>query len=119
MDNLVRLTIHQDPDPGRSKTSQICTLPISLNGLPKNCSVVKTWHDVLCEAEYGDECTCFESKSLGKEDLNVLLENADEEKQMCELFSVQSTWAIANLLHSIEDQVTFSKLLDVLNETRK
>ena len=45
MDNLVRLKYHSDPNPGENRSMQICTLPLTLKGVPKDASVVETWHD--------------------------------------------------------------------------
>ncbi|CAG2195104.1 unnamed protein product [Mytilus edulis] len=45
MDNLVRLKYDNDPDPGESRSMQICTLPITVKGMLKDALIVESWHD--------------------------------------------------------------------------
>jgi hypothetical protein len=45
MDNLVRLKYHKNPERGECRSMQICTLPITLNGLPKDAHIIDKWHD--------------------------------------------------------------------------
>ena len=73
MDNLVRLTVHEDPDPGCARTSQICTLPITLKGLPCDCYITNEWHDENCQRSSNNECSCMEKEQLQKDDLNLLI----------------------------------------------
>jgi hypothetical protein len=65
LDNLVRLSIHSDPDPGKNRTSQICTLPFTVKGLPKDSIITKSWH--LDECEMDENCSCKDQLILGKD----------------------------------------------------
>ena len=121
MDNLVRLTVHEDPDPGQSRTSQICTLPITLKGLPRNTDEVKHWHDESCVADSGEEeeCDCLDPNTMEKEDLKLLLQDTDNERQMWEKFSVQQKWRTTSILKSSEGHSIISELKEILNDSKK
>ena len=52
LDNLVRWSHHGDPDPGKKRTSQICTLPITLKGIQSsrklfNLGITRTANPIL------------------------------------------------------------------------
>ncbi|KAH3834542.1 hypothetical protein DPMN_107871 [Dreissena polymorpha] len=60
MDNLLRLSVHEDLDPGKSLTSQICILPIILKGLPKDHKLMNSWQSEDCkEKALTDSCSCM------------------------------------------------------------
>ena len=68
MDNLVHLTMKSDPLPGESRTNQLCTLPLTLKGIPKNAEITSDWHQLGCEgSEY---CSCMLPSSLKTDDYN-------------------------------------------------
>lgn len=80
LDNLVRLSVHSDPDPGKNRTSQICTLPITVKGLPKDSIITKSWH--LDECEMDENCSCKNQLILGKDHHELLLEYTDSEEKI-------------------------------------
>ncbi|KAH3851808.1 hypothetical protein DPMN_094294 [Dreissena polymorpha] len=73
MDNLVRLKKHADPDPGESRSMQICTLPITIKGIPKDALECVNWHDADCEACVDIICKCKQDKVLNSSDVDNLL----------------------------------------------
>ncbi|XP_053383815.1 uncharacterized protein LOC128550010 [Mercenaria mercenaria] len=74
MDNLVRLKKRADPDPGESRTMQLCTLPITLEGIPQDSSDVRSWHADACE-QIDKSCICKERVQLTSNDVGPLLLN--------------------------------------------
>ena len=72
VDNLVKLKKRSDPDPGVSHSNSICTLPITLQGLPKMSSVIETWHDeAICDRS--NFCACKHGVKLTKDDIDQTL----------------------------------------------
>lgn len=71
MDNLVRLKTRSDPMPNESRTKQICTLPITLKGIPRDSSIVLAWHSENCSGE--PLCTCKKDVLMTKEDFEMKL----------------------------------------------
>ena len=47
VDNLVRTQNKREPESGRMKSIQLCTLPITVKGLPRNSKVTDTWHQTI------------------------------------------------------------------------
>jgi hypothetical protein len=80
MDNLVRIKKHSDPDPGESRSRQICTLPITLKGLPLDSIQVETWHDKDCDNS-DFRCTCKMERKLTKNDISELVLTLSEEQK--------------------------------------
>ena len=78
MDNLVRLTTKSDPDPGESRTGQLCTLPLTIQGLPKDNVETRRWHLEGCNLS---NCVCKYSTELRKEDFNSVLSVHTKEEQ--------------------------------------
>ncbi|XP_052258558.1 uncharacterized protein LOC127863212 [Dreissena polymorpha] len=93
MDNLVRLTTHEDPDPGMNRTSQVCTLPLTFKGLPRNNIVTESWHSETCE-DLSSECKCMDSIHLSKDDYKLLVECSPAESLAWQMFSCQLTWGL-------------------------
>ena len=82
MDNLVRLKKLTDPNPGESRSLQMCTLPITLKGVPQNAIDVDQWHDSSCDANTNDtDCICKKDVQLTKDSLETcVLQLSMEEK---------------------------------------
>ncbi|CAC5403426.1 unnamed protein product [Mytilus coruscus] len=93
LDNLVRLGVHADPDPGKNRTSQICTLPITIKGLPKDSWIVETWHDKDCTG--GNDCQCFERKQLDKDDHNLFFNCTKDEQIALYKLNIQTSFGTA------------------------
>jgi hypothetical protein len=97
MDNLVRLKYHKDPEPGECRSMQICTLPITLKGLPKDAHIIDKWHDDnICDGT--ENCKCKEDVTPRKEDFeqNVLL-MTKEEKEVQQRFNQLCYWGFSSL----------------------
>ena len=98
IDNLVRLRFSDDPSPGESRSRQMCTLPVSIEGLPKDATIVQEWHDSrLCNGL--PNCTCKQPLQLKKHDVNrVLFDLSEEEDLAMKKFVKLSTWGITEHL---------------------
>lgn len=95
LDNLVRLKFRNDPHPGESRSGQICTLPITLQGLPKDAKLCEEWHDVdSCDGSA--TCSCKSPKQLVKNDFEPTLLLLSPEEQ-CEhmQFKRLCTWGLS------------------------
>ena len=72
LDNLLTLTFQKDPIPGHSRSHQICTLPITIQGLPENSKVTESWHDEsLCNGSHN--CACKKDVVHQQKDANQIL----------------------------------------------
>ena len=70
IDNLVRISTLTDPFPGTDKTGQICTLPITIQGLPIDSAETDNWHNPeVCDKSQC--CPCKYREKLEKRTLNV------------------------------------------------
>ncbi|MEW8547362.1 MAG: hypothetical protein AB2693_27960, partial [Candidatus Thiodiazotropha sp.] len=98
MDNLVRLTMKSDPLPSEGRTNQVCTLPITVKGLPKNHVVCDSWHCPLTCDQTSDICNCKLEVSLTKDDAQMCLFTLHEnEKVLCDRFRRFITFGWSNL----------------------
>lgn len=91
LDNLVRLKTVKDNNPTDSRSKQMCTLPLTIQGLPLDTALTETWHDVE-QCDGSEICSCKSRISLTKEDIpRVLLATECSEgatyKQFLNLFA--------------------------------
>ena len=94
LDNLMRLNWHRDPEPGTSRSSQICTLPITVEGVPKDADICRTWHSDKCDHSY-PKCSCKTEIPLTKEDFeSKILTITAEEQEVLNRFKKLSTWKL-------------------------
>ena len=101
MDNLVRLSIRTDPGPGESITQQICTLPLTLKGVPKDAAVADSWHSLVCLHSPGS-CKCKDPQLLTKEDFNrVLVEYSAGEQVQWDDYQHRATWGMQDLFRKV------------------
>ena len=98
LDNLVRLSIHSDPDPVTNRTSQICTLLITVKGLPTDSIITKSWH--LDECEMDENVSCKNQLILGKDHHELLLEYTDSEEKSLHALDVEINLGIG--LHTFD-----------------
>ena len=90
LDNLVRFTEKKDPNPG-VRGNQLCTLPITVQGLPTDASLIDHWHEPDCSQMAG--CQCKKPKMLTRDDIDsVLLHLSDKEKVAKHQFEKLLTW---------------------------
>ncbi|KAJ8309906.1 hypothetical protein KUTeg_011771 [Tegillarca granosa] len=120
MDNLVRLKYHKDPEPGESRSMQICTLPITVKGLPKDARVVDNWHDAnICDTT--NECKCKDNNRLTKEEFedDVICLNK-KEKDVVQRFLQMLDWGFLSLWIEIFKKNIWNTLpvLNQANSTR-
>ena len=100
IDNLVRLKFHRDPDPGESRSMELDTLPITLQGLPIDSLDTASWHARTCNGT--TFCTCMGSNVLRKEDaMSLLLDLRPEEAETSTQFRKLCTWGLPNLIHHL------------------
>ncbi|CAC5402504.1 unnamed protein product [Mytilus coruscus] len=115
LENLLRLRVHADPDPGLNRTSQICTLPMTLKGLPRDSYITNLWHSL----DYSEETyTYYDRISLEKEDHNLLFEITKTESEAKYLFEHEMYLGYLNNIKNSEEH--FLKILskqDALNST--
>ncbi|CAC5360089.1 unnamed protein product [Mytilus coruscus] len=91
MDNLVHLTMTVDPRPGQCRTNQLCTLPLTVKGIPKNAYVTSNWHLDNCDGS--SFCSCMHQTQLKKADVNkVFLELTAEEQTTNNIFKENMSW---------------------------
>ncbi|CAG2249138.1 unnamed protein product [Mytilus edulis] len=112
LDNLVRWSIHADPDPGKNRTSQICTLPITIKGLPKQSYIIKSWHQQDCDLLVN--CNCMQQIKLGKDQCKLLLEYEDKEKEALQILDVQTRLGIGLLVPALKTLI--SECTDIFNQ---
>lgn len=105
MDNLVRLTMRKDPLPDEGRSNQVCTLPLTIKGLPKNHVVCKNWHNqltCLTDTENGS-CSCKRDINLTKDDVERCLFMLNEQEQaICERFKKFITFGWSNIWYQKE-----------------
>ena len=85
-DNLVRWTFKRNKARDDCSNNQICTLPITLQGLPQDSAITSEWHDENCDGT--EDCQCKQPINLGKDDIKrTLLELNQDEAASHEQFS--------------------------------
>ncbi|CAC5423935.1 unnamed protein product [Mytilus coruscus] len=109
LDNLVRLRFHSDPDPGKNRSQQIFTLPVTIKGLLHDSNVTREWHDDMCDLV--DNCNCRKRCNINKTDglnsLTVLTEKESlDMKKFCQLIQ----WSIVQCWETIKIGAAFSEL---------
>ncbi|XP_045182551.2 uncharacterized protein LOC123541205 [Mercenaria mercenaria] len=102
LDNLVKLQYTGDPNPGEHRSKQICTLPITLQGLPLDSEITREWHQPDCEGVI--DCLCKKSITLRKEDVErVLLQPTEREETALSQFQKLMTWGCTRLWKHLTD----------------
>lgn len=104
LDNLVRTRGHGDPDPGKTRTSQIHTLPMTLKGLPRDSLTVASWHQEGCNSE--SNCSCMDSLELPKSEKHLLLQYTENEQKALRKFQMQVCCSIGFCVEDLKVLVT-------------
>ncbi|CAC5364010.1 unnamed protein product [Mytilus coruscus] len=100
MDTLVRMTFRSDPNPGENRSGQLCTLPLTLQGLPKDSLVIDSWHTTDCLRD--QNCQCKKDIELQNEDFDNALVSLTKEETVCwERFQKLLTWGSVPLWKKI------------------
>ncbi len=107
MDNLFRWKFTVDSDPGESRSKQMNTLPITLQGLPIHSQLVESCHvQEICDQT--DDCPCKQDRNMTKDDINLLVELEPEEKEVRDKFHKLFTWGYSNLFAQFLEGIVFS-----------
>ncbi|XP_076115255.1 uncharacterized protein LOC143083025 [Mytilus galloprovincialis] len=110
LDNLVRLRFHSDPDPGENRSQQICTLPVTIKGLPHDSNVTRDWHDDMCDLV--NNCNCRKRCNINKTDgLNSLTVLTEEESSDIKKFCQLIQWSIVECWKTIKIEPYIKTLL--------
>ena len=101
LDNLVRLTFGSNPKREENRSSQICTLPVTLKGLPADSSVTDQWHNQeMCDGT--DNCPCKQPIPLQPSDVDrVLLNHTPEEAAAIKKFRTNSFFGLSGIWHMV------------------
>ena len=107
LDNLVRLKYGNDPERSERESKQLCTIPITLQGLPKDNSVTEHWHDSdICDGT--PACMCKRRKILHQDDMKtILLEQSAAEKSTYNQFVSLYTWGHRELWHKMTGKLIY------------
>ena len=92
LDNLVRIKSTDEPNRGVCRSKQLCTLPITLQGLPVDSEITSQWH--LPECDGSEYCPCKIPEKLDKTDINrtLLQLNPSEQQKHLQFFRLM-TWS--------------------------
>ena len=104
LDNLLRLRGHGDPDRGTKQTTQLCTLPMTLKGLPRDSETVARWHQDGCQL--ANDCQCMDSEVLPKSKKHLLLELTETEQKAFQTFHLQMYCGIGLCVGELKTLVT-------------
>lgn len=80
LDNLVRPQYIADPNPSEHRSKQLCTLPITLQGLPLDTTITQEWHLADCNGDLN--CSCKQPVLLKKDDIQRVLLKSDQNEKM-------------------------------------
>lgn len=96
LDNLVKFKFATNPNPSEIESKQLCTLPITLQGLPEDSSITEHWHTEECNGT--PNCICKQSGVLTQKDINsVLLKLNEDEKNAHKQFQHLMVWGYSQL----------------------
>lgn len=105
LDNLVRWRGVANPTPG-VKSNQMCTLPITLQGLPLDSAITEEWHLPECDGSF--QCVCKKEVQLRATDIkDLLLEPQHNEEKVYNQFFRLMTWGNTQLWNSIPGKKKF------------
>ena len=118
MDNLVRLTTKRDPLPDEGRTNQVCTLPLTIKGLPKDHAITEAWHDPFtCDLDI-ENCVCKKDSILTKDDAErCIFALTQAEQDVCRRFRRFATfgwadiWCQKEMVDSLREQLMLDKPL--------
>ena len=80
------------------KSIQLCTLPITVKGLPRNSKVTDTLHTDNCDGS--DNCSCKDKTDIRKQDIfNTFLTYTEDESAQLELLKQEAIWGMNFFLH--------------------
>lgn len=87
----------RDPESGRMKSIQLCTLPITVKGLPRNSKVTDSWHSDTCDGS--NMCSCKDRTQIPKNNIfDTFLSYTEEEETQIHLFRQEAICGMSFLL---------------------
>ena len=92
LDNLVRLRYHSDPKPGEHRSQQICTLPITVKGVPADDEQLASWHIPDCDTI--GNCVCKQDVTFKSEDADLPITLLAEEENVLNRYESLCTFGI-------------------------
>ena len=93
LDNLVRLRYHSDPKPGEHRSQQMCTMPITIKGVPADEEQLVSWHNVDCDMPTGTGiCSCMKDIAFTSTDASLPTILLPEESSVLQRFQSLCTW---------------------------
>ncbi len=115
-DNLVTLTERANPDPGESRTGQICTIQGTDIGIPKDSVALLAFHKDSCTDPTAN-CPCMFASTLEKDDLpNVLLNLTPEEQDAKQNFLKLCVWGLSAVWKKLHEDDTLASLMAMADE---
>ena len=92
LDNLVRIQHAGMTWKGETKSKQLATLPLTIQGLRTDETLTESWHDeTICDGTFS--CMCKTKVILSKQDIdNVLLVPTADEKTTHQQFQSLCSW---------------------------
>ena len=116
IDNLVFLAQKSDPKPDEAKLNQICTLPITLKGIPKNSKELLEWHGNNCDMS--SECECMLKVELLKDQIaDTFFEQSVLEKSTFAKFNREAIWGLGTLWKDMIMKLSPQSDIDQLDRT--
>ena len=112
IDNLVFLAQRSDPKPNETKLDQICTLPITLKGIPRNSNDLLQWHGPNCDMS--STCECMLREELLKDQIeDTFFVKTVAEKAAFSKFDREAVWGVGSLWSDIIDIFKLSSQPDI------
>ena len=105
--NLVRIRNADETTTSRGvrKSRNLCTLPITLQGLPTDSIITNDWH--LHDCDSTELCMCKNPVTLTKSDINkTLFELHPNEKKTYQQFFRLMTWCNSSLWNKLSGKKT-------------
>ena len=102
--------------PGMARPNQICTIPLSIGGIPKDAKIVASWHTKDCDqTDLDNECSCMEPRKLTKEDFEtgVLKPTSKQEDALDRINKfliwgyLKLNWDLIDTGNNIMDEILF------------
>ena len=92
-------------NPSVANTTQVCTLPMTVKGLPRNAKKTEDWHEECCDGS--NVCDCKDDIRLKKDGIDKCFLSEAEQRIRVE-FELEAIWGLKVLL----DNDTIRKMLE-------
>ena len=109
VDNLVRLTYHADPKPTQHRSQQICTLPMTVKGIPDDSDVFIEWHAEGCSMH--KNCPCKEELPFHEDSYKFPITIQADEDKMLKKFANLCNWGMTSVWEQLVKNKEFYNLL--------